>query len=279
MVRLRENSVTDTIDLDAYFARIGYSGPRNATLETLRALHALHPGSIAFENLDPLMGRRVHLDMGSVQRKLVEGRRGGYCFEQNGLFAEVLSRLGFVVAGLSARVLMGAAPGTTRRSHMLLKVSLPEGDYIADVGFGSRTLSAPLRLRDEAEQETPNGPRRVLRAGGDFDLSIPIDGEWKTIYRFSLEEHYDQDYEVANWYTSTHPDSPFTKRLMAARTEPERMLGLLDNQFAIHRPDGTTERRQLKNAGEIADVLEREFGICLPTPREELMGVLARLVP
>ena len=267
------------IDLDAYFARIGYAGPRVATLDTLRALHAAHPAAIAFENLDPLLGRAVPLDLASVQRKLVQQRRGGYCFETNGLFLAVLRTLGFAVTGLAARVLIGHAPGTSRRSHMVLKVDLEQGPYIADVGLGSWTLSAPLNLAEEGEQQTPHGVFRIVRQEGFFEQQTKLDGEWRPLYRFTLEETYPQDYEVANWYTSAHPESQFRRRLMAARLPEGRRLGMLDNRLSIHQPDGQTERRELKSAAEIARVLEEEFAIALPGPREELMGALARLIP
>jgi N-hydroxyarylamine O-acetyltransferase len=267
------------LDLNAYFARIGYAGPRQPALDTLRAIHAAHPGTIAFENLDPLMGRRVFLDIGSVQKKLVGAKRGGYCFETNGLFAEALRALGFKVTGLAARVLIGHAPGTSRRSHMLLKIDLDEGSYIADVGLGSWALSAPLRLHDESEQETPHGPFRIQRAGAFFEKQTKVDGEWKPLYRFTLEETYAQDYEVANWYTSAHPDSQFRHRLMAARLPKGRRLGMLDNRFSIHHADGRVERREIKSAAEIAHVLENDFAIALPGPREELMSALARVIP
>src|SRR5471032_2344964 len=99
------------IDLDAYFARIGYDGPRMATLETLRALHRLQPQVIAFENLDPLLGRPVRLDASSLEQKLVHGGRGGYCFEQNLLFAHALRAIGFKVTELAARVLWNVPAG------------------------------------------------------------------------------------------------------------------------------------------------------------------------
>lgn len=269
----------ETIDLDAYCARIGYAGPREPTLEVLRLLHAAHPSAIAFENLDPLLGRRVPLDLGSVQKKLIRDGRGGYCFEQNGLFGRALTALGFKVTGLAARVLMGHAVGSTRRSHMVLKIDLPDGAYIADVGLGSWTLSAPLRLFDDSEQETPHGPFRIVRAGEHFEEQTRIEGQWKTLYRFSLEEQLDQDYEVANWYTSTHPESQFRHRLMVARLPAGRRLGMLNNRFSIHHPSGSVERRELKNAEEVASVLESEFAIALPGPREELLKALARLIP
>jgi N-hydroxyarylamine O-acetyltransferase len=268
-----------TVDLDAYFARIGYDGPREPTLAVLRAIHAAHPAAIPFENLDPLLNRGVALDLASVQKKLVAARRGGYCFEQNALLGAALSAIGFKVSNLAARVLLNHAPGTTRRSHMLLKVDLAEGAYIADVGLGSWALSAPLKLFDESEQTTPHGTFRLGRDGNFFDEQAKIDGEWRTLYRFTLEEQIDDDYEVANWFTSAHPRSHFRHRLMVARLPQGRRLGMLDNRFSIHHPGGRAERKELQSVEEIARVLENEFGIALPSPREAVLAALSRLIP
>jgi N-hydroxyarylamine O-acetyltransferase len=273
-----EPAVAQTIDIDAYLARIGYAGARMPTLETLRTIHALHPAAIAFENLDPLRGVRVHLDAEALQAKLVRGRRGGYCFEQNRLLWLALEALGFKVAGLAARVYIKTEPGKIRRSHMLLKVDLPEGPYIADAGFGLCAMSGPLRLLDEREQETPHGPFRIARAGESFDVHTLLDGQWTMLYRFTLEEQFLPDYEVTNWYCATHPDSRFTDQLMVARVPKGRRLGLLNNRLSVHHTDRSTERRELKSADEIADVLEKEFAIALPNPRNELMETLAKLV-
>ena len=266
----------DNIDLDAYFARIGYAGPRSPTVEVLRAIHAAHPQAIAFENLDPLMGVPVRIDAQSIQQKLVRGGRGGYCYEQNGLLGHVLLALGFEVTGLSARALFGHAPGSTPRTHMLLKVETEEGPHIADVGFGSRTLSAPLRLEDRIEQQTPHGMYRLIRAGAYLEEQAWIDGEWKSLYRFTLEEQSPQDYDVCNWYHSANPNSYFTTKLMVSRFDGDRRLGLFNNQFSIHHADGRPERRVLPNPAEIPDVLERHFCIALPKPRQAFLDAIAR---
>jgi N-hydroxyarylamine O-acetyltransferase len=271
--------VTEVLDLDAYFARIGYAGSRRATLETLSVLHALHPAAIAFENLDPLMRRPVPLDIASLQKKLIREKRGGYCFEQNRLFAQVLAALGFRVATLAARVMLGRTSGNTRRSHMLVKIELEDGAYIADVGFGGQASSGPLRLDTGAEQMTPHGPYRLARTGDYFEQQTTVEGEWKSLYRFSLEEQTQEDHEMANWYISSHPDSEFTSRLMVARLPPGRRLGLFNNQFTIRHADGTVERHELRTPEEIAEVLETEFAIALPAPREELLAALARVIP
>jgi len=268
----------DTIDIDAYLKRIGYSGSRAPTLETLRALHAHHPAAISFENLDVLLRRRIHLGAAPLEQKLVHEGRGGYCFEQNTLFLLALKALGYDAVGLSARVYVRQTPGRIRRSHMLLLLKLPEGLHIADVGFGLWALSAPLKLDERGEQQTPHGPFRIARMGDEFEEQALVDGEWTTIYRFTLEEQFMPDYEVANWYCSTHPDSGFLRDLMVARVPGGKRLGLSNNRFSIHHPDGSVERRELKNADEIAGVLEQDFAIKLPEPRSELLAILARLV-
>jgi N-hydroxyarylamine O-acetyltransferase len=265
------------IDLDAYFARIGYAGERKPTLSVLCTIHALHPASIAFENLDSLLGRRVHLDLASIEAKLIRGGRGGYCFEHNTLLAHVLTRLGFGVSLLAARVVMGGMPATGRRTHMLLKVETEEGAVICDVGFGGRTLTAPLRLSEAGEQPTAHGPFRLLRDGAVVDQQVKIAGEWQTLYRFSLEEQLPGDFDVLNWFVSTYPESPFVSRLLAARTLSDRWYGLMNDRFSVNYPGRAAETRKLKDADEIAGVLENELGIRLPEPRDALIAGLRKL--
>jgi N-hydroxyarylamine O-acetyltransferase len=245
----------------------------------LRELHAIHPTAIPFENLDPVLGRPVGLDAASLSAKLIAGGRGGYCYEQNGLFLRVLKGLGFAVSGLAARVLRGhVEPNAPPRSHMLLKVDIEGEAYIADVGFGLLTLTAPVRLHDSAVQQTPHGEVRVDPVGSEFELHAHLDGAWQALYRFSLEEHLLQDYEAPNWYRSTHPDSPFVRNLMVARPLPDGRLGLLNDQFTVRTNDGEVSRHKLRNGVEIVEVLDEEFGIALPLPRRDLERALQRFV-
>ncbi len=263
------------IDLDSYFARIGYSGPRTATLETLQALHLLHPVAIPFENLDPLMKRPVPLELKALAAKLVDQGRGGYCYEQNTLFAGVLEALGFSVATLAARVQWNVPPGTiTPRYHMVLRIDLPEGRYIADVGFGRLTLTAPLLLTPELEQSTPHGPHRLIRIGDEFQLQAKLGGQWAPIFQLSLQEQAPADWEVANWFTSTNPASIFTQGLMAARPVGDRRYGLFNNDLRIHHPDGRIERRTLKTPEELASVLRDDFRIRIPQGSDEMFNRL-----
>ena len=271
--------MSDEIDLEAYFKRIGYDGPLTPTLETLRGLHLKHPAAIPFENLSPIMGLPVPIDLPSIEAKLVRAGRGGYCFEQNALFWEVLRRLGFSVTGLAARVLRGGRPAArSPRSHMLLRIEFPEGTYIADIGFGSTTLTAPLLLFEESPQETPHGLFRVVKTGEEYEEQAQFDGEWQVQYRFALQEYYPQDYESLNWYRATHPQSPFVNILQVARALPDRRLGLRDTQYAIRYLDGRSEKRVLKSPREIMDVLQDDFEIALPEPLADLESALSRII-
>ena len=169
--------MTSNIDIDAYLDRIGYEGSRHPSLETLAALHLAHPGAIPFENLDPLLRRPVRLDAASLEQKLVRDRRGGYCYEHNQLFGDVLEGMGYQVSGLAARVMWNAPDEEVRpRSHMLLRVVIDDTAYIADVGFGGLTLTAPLRLDVTTDQTTPHEPFRILRTGREFVLQARVRG-------------------------------------------------------------------------------------------------------
>lgn len=267
-----------TIDLVAYFKRIGYSGETQPNLDTLRALHLRHTETIPFENLNPLLGWPVRLDIESLQQKLVHAKRGGYCYEQNLLFKTVLESMGFRALGLAARVRWNTAPGVTLpRTHMLIHVDLDGSRYIADVGFGGLTLTWPLRLEAHIEQPTPHGLFRLVTEGDELILQARLSGDWKTLYGFTLQEQLLPDYEMANWYVSCHPESRFVTRLLAARPAADRRYALMNNEFATHFLDGRTERQVLRNASELREVLEERIGVNLPSA-PELDAVLERLV-
>jgi N-hydroxyarylamine O-acetyltransferase len=252
------------IDLEAYFRRIGFTGDAAPDRTTLDALHRLHPQAIAFENLDPLLGVPVRLDAAALESKLVRSARGGYCYEHNLLFMHVLRAVGFRVRGLGARVLWGAAEGTiTARAHMLLGVDLAGSRYIADVGFGGATLTSPLCLDSDGEQPTAHEPFRLVRTGDDFVLQMEIGQSWQPIYRFDLQEQFQPDYEMANWYQSTSPDSYFTRNLVAARPVPGARYALRNAELSVHHLDGRSEWRVLRTAAELRDTLAGTFGLAL----------------
>jgi N-hydroxyarylamine O-acetyltransferase len=265
-------------DLDEYLDRIGCSGTRGASLATLEAIHLAHAQAIPFENLDPLTGRPVRLDARSLHRKMVRERRGGYCFEHNLLFGHGLTALGFEVVGLSARVSWNQPAGAiAHRGHMLLLVDLDDRAYIADVGFGALTLTAPLRLEPNLAQRTPHEPFRVLKRGGVFELQASVRQRWTPVYRFDLQEQFLPDYEVTNWYLSNHPRSHFVTGLMAARPDRDRRFTLRNAELSIHHTDGVTEGRRLTTGLDLRGVLEDLFLLTLPDA-PELVSTLERIV-
>ena len=248
-------------DLDRYLVRIGYEGPRAASLTVLTELHRLHPAAVAFENLDPFMGREVTLEAPTLQRKLVDQRRGGYCFEQNLLFMDALRALGFRATGLAARVVWNRPPDfLTPRSHMMVRVELDGESWMADVGFGGLTQTAPLRLKP-GEQETPHEPFRLVEQDGHFVSQALAGGEWRSLYRFDLAENFEQDYAVTSYFLSTHPQSQFVTGLMLARPLPDRRLALAGNRLTTHWLGGKSERQELETPAALAEAIETQFGI------------------
>lgn len=253
------------LDLDAYFARIGYEGPGQPTLDALRAIHLLHPQAIPFESLDPFLGRAVALDPAALQAKLIAGRRGGYCFEHNLILWEALRALGIRATGLAARVLWNQPPDAmTARGHMLLRVEVEGETWIADVGFGGLTLTAPLMLRPGVEQATPHETFRLREIAGYFHVEADVGGEWRTLYRFDLQEQFPIDYAVASYYLSTNPASHFTSNVIAARALPQGRLALLGNRLTRRGNDGSGERVEIADENRLAAVLQSDFGIIPP---------------
>jgi N-hydroxyarylamine O-acetyltransferase len=262
-------AMTPGVDVEAYFHRIGYSGPHSVSLDTLEAMHLHHTRTIPFENLNPFLRWPVRLDLPSLQEKLVRSGRGGYCFEQNLLFNHVLHRLGFRVRGLAARVLWNAAEGAVMpRSHMLLLIDLDDHPYIADVGFGGLTLTAPLRLHADIEQSTPHEPFRLVRSGERFVMQAKLADDWTPLYAFDLQEQFLADYEVTNWYLSNHPSSHFVTGLIAARPDRDCRYALRHNELAVHYVDGRTERRILTSGDELRVTLSDTFRLTVPDAPE-----------
>jgi N-hydroxyarylamine O-acetyltransferase len=254
-----------SLELDAYLARIGFSGKPVADLDTLRRLQRMHPRSIPVENLSPLLGEPMKLDVASLEDKLVARRRGGWCFEQNLYFTHVLRTIGFEVKTLAARVRWNVpADVTTSRSHMLMRVVVKGEPYIADVGFGGLVLTGPLRLEAGIEQSTPHEAHRLLASGDAFVLEARVAGEWQALYAFDLHEQLQADYEVSNWYLANFPQSQFVTGVIAARTDDDRRHALRNTRYAIHHAGGNTELRQLRTVAEIKDVLSGAMRIPLP---------------
>ncbi len=251
--------------IQGYFSRIGYKGNSEPNLENLRTIHRLHAQAIPFENLNPFLRIPVVLDIDSLYLKLVLSQRGGYCFEHNLLLMETLKTMGYDVKGLAARVLWNSPEGTLNaRGHMLLLITLDKSQFLADTGFGGLTLTAPLLLKPDIEQHTPHENFKLTQSGEEFILHASVQGMWKRLYSFGLQQNFLPDYEVASWYLSNHPTSHFVTGLIAAIPFDKGRHTLRNNDFATHFLNGDHDRRRIDNVDEMKAILENTFQIVLP---------------
>lgn len=254
------------MDLNAYFERIGYSGSPTPTLETLHALTLAHAIAIPFENLDVLLGRSIMLDEDSLFRKLVVEKRGGYCFEQNGLLLAILRQIGFAATPLSARIRLNCPRDyIPPRTHMFVRVEIGGESWLTDVGVGGFSLTQAIRLNTQEEQTTPHETRRLVREKGALFHQVKLGGVWGDVCEFTLEEMPLVDRELANWYTSTHPNSNFKNRLVAARAgENGTRLTLLNNELKIRSRDGGTRAIKITSPEDLLALLKTHFGLGFP---------------
>jgi len=253
------------INLNAYLNRINYVGPGIANIEVLKQLHYLHPISIPFENINPWLGLPVPLQLDQLQEKLIMRQRGGYCYEQNLMFKAVLTALGFKVSGLIARVRWNiGADIVTPRSHMALLVQTGNETYLCDVGFGGLTLTTPLKLQYDLIQKTPHETFRLVKQNEFASLEVLIKEDWKTVYVFALDEQFEADYKVANWYMSTHPESVFTNNLIIARPTSNGRLSLTNTELTERKNDGTIQKQILTSVTDLLKLVKAKFAIDLP---------------
>lgn len=249
-----------------YLQRLGYDTPPAPTLQTLRDLQLRHVCTFAFESLSTLLRLPVPIDLASVERKVLLDGRGGYCYELNQMFLALLQELGFDARGITGRVVMGGpADARTARTHRLSLVTLDGVRYITDVGFGGMVPSSPLQLDSEALQATAHEPYRLTHnADGSYTLWAEVAGEWRGLYVFDLQVQADIDYEIGNWYVSTHPESPFVGQLKVARLAPGKRYTLNNAHYAVHYLDRPSEKHTIKQADELLALLRETFGIRLP---------------
>ncbi|WAC92121.1 arylamine N-acetyltransferase family protein [Mycobacterium sp. Aquia_213] len=254
-----------TLDLTAYFDRINYRGAVEPTLEVLQGLMTAHTQTIPFENLDPVMGVPVD-DLGpdALTDKLVHRRRGGFCYEHNGLMGYVLAEVGFRVRRLTGRVVWmrpSDAP-VPAQTHTVLAVTFPgsRGSYLVDVGFGGQTLTSPIRFEIGNAQQTTHEPYRLEDRGDGLVLQTQVRGEWQSLYEFTTRTRPQIDLTMGSWYVSTYPGSHFVTGLMAALVSDDTRMNLSGRNLAIHRASGT-EKIVLDDAGAVVDALNERFGI------------------
>jgi N-hydroxyarylamine O-acetyltransferase len=248
------------VNLDAYFERIGWRGAPD-----LAGILAHHMRAIPFENLDVLLGRPPRLALEALEAKLVQARRGGYCYEHATLFASVLRELGIAVRTHSARVVMMTPRSAAPRTHMFLTT----GDVMLDPGFGGLAPRVPVPL-----DGTVAGEHRFVEADGERALEIRDGDNWKRLWVSSMEHDLPIDFEMANHFTATHPASPFTTRLMARAFTPDGKVSIFNRDATITR-DGETRTVQLADRAALRTLVAEYFGFDLP----ELLALRVPSVP
>jgi N-hydroxyarylamine O-acetyltransferase len=247
----------------AYLDRINYRGPTDPSARTLRQLQRAHLLAVPFENLSIHAGEPIVLNDEALFQKIVERRRGGFCYELNGLFAALLRELGFKVAMLSAQVAGADGDFSEDFDHMTLMVTLSER-WLADVGFGDSFVE-PLPMDERKVQIRGNRAYRLDSFGEYLVLSQRLsaeDGEWKQQYRFRLKTYQYADYIERCHYQQTSPESHFTQKRICSLLTPNGRVSLSDMRFIVSE-DGVRRERLIVSQEDYAELLRENFGIVM----------------
>ena len=250
-------------DLAPYFERIGWSGAATPTRGTLAGILAAHMRAIPFENFDVLLGRGIRLDLPGVTRKLVEARRGGYCFEHATLLAAALDALGFDVTRHTARVTLLAPRHESPRTHMCLTVRLAEGTFVLDPGFGALAPRVPVPLADGVEAHAGPETHWLARERRHWTLRTRRDGKVVDCWVSELEPDNLVDFEMGNHFTATWPASPFVNRVMLRALTREGRIGVMNRDVTIWRGEAV-ETLVLADRAALRRLVAEHFGFDLP---------------
>lgn len=243
--------------VDAYLARIGAVRPANPDAAALRDLQVRHLRTVPFENLSIHLREEIRLEQPALVAKVVERRRGGFCYELNGAFAALLTALGYRVTMLAARVLLDPARVGPLFDHLALRVDLAE-PWLVDVGFGS-FCRYPLRLDERGDQPDPDGTFRVVeREYGD--LEVLQDG--KPQYRLEARPRVLADFEPTCWWHRTSPASGFTRSITCSRLTGDGRITLSGNRL-IQTVHGSRKEETLGSDAEVLAAYRAHFGIAL----------------
>lgn len=213
-----------------------------------------------FENLDIGLGRKIICDEESILRKVVEQRRGGFCYELNGAFAALLRELGFKVTLLSARVARQDGSSGPEFDHLTLRVDLEE-PWLADVGFGDSFLE-PLRLKVDVEQPQDRRKFRLLEEASSLHMEMADAAEWKRQYSFTLMPRQLGDFAGMCHYHQTSPKSSFTQNRICSRATPDGRITVADRKLIVTR-NGNKKESTLDSDQEWREALKKYFGIVL----------------
>jgi N-hydroxyarylamine O-acetyltransferase len=250
------------MNVAAYLKRIEYSGQVTPSAETLRDIHRAHLFAVPFENLDIGWKREIRIDQQAFLRKIVEHRRGGFCYELNGAFAALLQEIGFRLTLLSARVPCADGSDGPEFDHLTLGVDLGE-PWVADVGFGDCFID-PLRLQIGVEQEQDAGVFRIVEEADCLRLERrDMESGWRTEYLFSLTPRRLEEFSQMCHYHRTSPESPFTRKRVCSRATPDGRITLSEMKLITTR-NGRRDELLLKSHEEWRVALRDHFGMQLP---------------
>jgi N-hydroxyarylamine O-acetyltransferase len=253
------------VNTNSYLKRIDYTGSLEPSAATLRDLQVTHLQTVPFENLSIHSNEPVVLEDDALFSKIVERRRGGFCYELNGLFAALLRTLGFDVAMLAAGVANAQGGFGPKFDHMALMVSLDQR-WLVDVGFGD-SFTEPLLLDEREVQTQGTDAFRIVAEDADLVLMRRKDGEaWIPQYRFDLQPHNYFDYQDMCNYHQTSPDSHFTKARLCSRATANGRITLSDMRFITTSGD-LRDERTLTNQEEFNTLLRDQFGIVMSDMR------------
>lgn len=258
--------MADALRIDRYLERTECGVEGAPSLDLLARLLRAHMRHIPFENLDVLLGRPVQLDLDSLQRKLVDARRGGYCFEHATLFAAVLARLGFRCRMHSARVTVMAPRTEMPRTHMFVTVDLPEGAFVADPGFGGLAPLVPVRLDAESTLDE-TAAHWIAKEGDYWTLRTRTAAKTVDCWVTTLEEDYPADFLMANHYVSTHPASAFVNRIMLKAIGDGQSVSVMNREVTVRR-GGEEVAMRLADRAALRNLLLEHFGFDLPEVAE-----------
>jgi N-hydroxyarylamine O-acetyltransferase len=251
-----------SLNLNAYLARIKYAGPRTPTYETLAGILRAHIAGIPFESFDVLLGRPIRLDPEGLQAKIVTSRRGGYCFEHASLMHAALESVGFAPVRHCSRVVLFEPRQESVRQHMFLTVMVSGVTYVVDPGFGPFACPVPIPA-DGTPSPADLSSHRLAREGNDWVLYVAKDGEQVQGWISSMEEEYPVDFEMMNYYISTHPSSFFTHNILASAVIKDGRVNIM-NQGVHIISDGAAKAAHLADRKALRSLVTQHFGFDLP---------------
>ncbi len=257
----------DCFTIEGYLERINYKGSLDVSKETLYNIHMAHALNIPFENLDVYLKKPVYLDRESLYKKIVTNKRGGYCFEMNGLLSIILQGLGFKVLNLLARITKDNGITYNAKTHQVLCVEIGDDKYLLDVGYGNHGLAAPILIELGKEQEQFYDTFRIVEVEKyGYALQRKVEDEFMYIYAFDLKECSPADFMMSHHFTSTFPESLFVNKKVCTMPTKEGRITLTDDHFKVVEGNETS-LLEIEDDNHYNKLLKEYFKLDLETMR------------